>query len=79
MRKTDDLPVHFLKATALAINRDNADVVEFFDKHQSWHHSRFVWLRSLAAFPIALPIWRSTVLATVDDIFVRCRDRLREH
>jgi hypothetical protein len=33
MRKTDDLPVHFPKATALAINRDDADVVEFFDKH----------------------------------------------
>jgi hypothetical protein len=35
MRKTDDLPVHFPKATALAIDRDNAHVVEFFDKHQS--------------------------------------------
>src|SRR6266849_2306841 len=34
MRKTDDLPVHFLKATALA-TRDDADVVASFDKHQS--------------------------------------------
>jgi hypothetical protein len=32
MRKTDDLPVHFLKATALAITRDDADVVAFFRK-----------------------------------------------
>ncbi len=27
-----DLPVHFLKATALAITRDDADVVAFFRK-----------------------------------------------
>jgi hypothetical protein len=36
MRKTDDLPVHFPKETALATNRDDdADVVALFDKHES--------------------------------------------
>jgi hypothetical protein len=34
MRKTDDLPVHFLKATALVITRDDADVVAFFRKRR---------------------------------------------
>jgi hypothetical protein len=35
MRKTDDLPVHFPKETALATNRDDANVVALFDKHES--------------------------------------------
>jgi hypothetical protein len=50
MRKTDDLPVHFPKATALAVNRDDADLVEFSTNIRAdICRSRFASLRSFAA------------------------------
>jgi hypothetical protein len=70
MRKTDDLPVHFLKTTTLTINRDDADVVEFSTSIRAYIcQSRFASLRSFAALSTHFPIWISTVLKTIDDAF----------